>query len=99
LRHVPTKVRSRGQNASRERGFATLKYERLFLDQIDDAVTLAKRAVEYRVEYSEIRPHEVIAWNQPKEVHLGLASPTTPTFQTKEILPTAGVDPISWTSG
>ncbi|MGW9827632.1 hypothetical protein ACUXNS_002661, partial [Brevibacterium pityocampae] len=25
---------------------------------------------------------------RPKEVHLGLADPTTPTFKTKEILPT-----------
>ncbi len=29
LRHVRTKVRSPGQNGSRERGFGTLKYERL----------------------------------------------------------------------
>ncbi|MGW9827969.1 hypothetical protein ACUXNS_003006, partial [Brevibacterium pityocampae] len=26
--------------------------------------------------------------NRPKEVQLGLADPTTPTFKTKEILPT-----------
>ena len=41
LRHVRTKVRSPGQNGSRERGFGTLKYERLFIDEIDDAVMLA----------------------------------------------------------
>ena len=31
LRHVPTRVRTPGQNGSRERGFGMLKYERLFL--------------------------------------------------------------------
>jgi len=81
-------VKRPGQNGSRERGFGTLKYERLYLDQIDDAVTLAERAEDYRVEYNEIRPHEAIAWNRPKEVHLGLADPTIPTFETNEILPT-----------
>jgi len=44
LRHVRTKVCSPGQNGSRERGFGTLKYERLFIDEIDDAVMLAKHA-------------------------------------------------------
>jgi transposase InsO family protein len=88
LCHVRTRVRAPGQNGSRERGFGTLKYERLFLDEIDDAVELAERAEHYRVEYNAIRPHEAIAWNRPTEVHLGLADPTTPTFRTKEILPT-----------
>jgi transposase InsO family protein len=82
LAHARTRVRTPGQNGSRERGFGTLKYERL------DAVTLAERAEDYRVEYNEIRPHEAIAWNRPKEVHLGLADPTTPTFETNEVLPT-----------
>ena len=88
LAHVRTRVRSPGQNGSRERGFGTLKYERLYIDEIDDAVMLAKHAEEYRMEYNQIRPHEAIAWNRPQEVHLGLADPTIPTFQTKEILPT-----------
>ena len=88
LSHVRTRVKSPGQNGSRERGFGTLKYERLYIDEIDDAVMLAKHAEEYRIEYNEIRPHEALAWNRPKEVHLGLASPTVPTFQTTENLPT-----------
>lgn len=49
---------------------------------------LAKHAEEYRIEYNETRPHEALAWNRPKEVHRGLASPTVPTFQTTENLPT-----------
>jgi transposase InsO family protein len=88
LRHVRTRVRTPGQNGSRERGFGTLKYERLFIDEIDDALMLAKHAEEYRVEYNTIRPHEAIAWNRPKQVHLGLDSPTIPTFQTQKVLPT-----------
>lgn len=88
LHHVRTRVRTPGQNGSRERGFGTLKYERLFIDEIDDALDLAERAEDYRVEYNQTRPHEAIAWNRPKEVHLGLAAPTTPTFQAAEILPT-----------
>ena len=75
-------MRTPGQNGSRERGFGTLKYERLFLDEIDDAVMLAKRAEDYRVEYNTIRPHEALSWNRPHDVHLGLASPTVPTFPT-----------------
>jgi hypothetical protein len=84
LAHVRTRVRSPGQNGSRERGFGTLKYERLFLDEIPDAVTLAERAEDYRAEYATLRPHEAIAWNRPEEVHLGLASPSTPPFKPRK---------------
>lgn len=87
LHHVRTRVKTPGQNGSRERGFGTLKYERLYLDEIDDAVMPAKHAEEYRIEYNEVRPHEAIAWNRPKEVHLGLASPLVPTFLSTETLP------------
>ncbi|MCL6422246.1 integrase core domain-containing protein [Brachybacterium sp. JHP9] len=96
-----TRVKTPGQNGSRERGFGTLKYERLYLDEIDDAIVLAERAENYRIEYNELRPHEAISWNRPKEVYLGLADPTTSNparmpvlgpggaaFKTKEILPT-----------
>jgi transposase InsO family protein len=88
LVHVRTRVRAPGQNGSRERGFGTLKYERLFIDDIADAVELAERAEHYRLEYNAIRPHQAIAWNRPKDVHLGLADPTVPTFEPQEILPT-----------
>ena len=83
-----TKVKSPGQNGSRERGFGTLKYERLFIDEIDDAAMLAQHAEDYRIEYNETLPHEATAWNRPKEVHLGLADPAIPTFKTQRILPT-----------
>ncbi|GAB2701049.1 transposase [Thalassiella azotivora] len=88
LAHVRTRVKTPGQNGSRERGFGTLKYERLYIDEIDDAVMLAKHAEDYRLEYNQTRPHEAIAWNRPQEVHLGLADPTTPTFLATGTLPT-----------
>ena len=87
LRHVRTRVRSPGQNGSRERGFGTLKYERLFLEEIDDFLDLTVHAERCRVDYNTIRPHEALSWNRPREVHLGLASPTIPTFEQAEILP------------
>lgn len=52
-----TRVKTPGQNGSRERGFGTLKYERLYLDEINDALVLAERAEDYRIEYNELRPH------------------------------------------
>ena len=61
LARVRTRVKSPGQNRSRERGFGTLNYERLFIDEIDDAVMLAERAEDYRIEYNQVRPHEAIA--------------------------------------
>ena len=88
LRHVRTRVKSPGQNGSRERGFGTLKYEKLYCEQIDDALDLQHHLDAYRLEYNTIRPHEAIAFNRPQEVHLGLADPRIPSFQTKEILPT-----------
>jgi len=44
--HVRTRVSKPGQNGSPERGFGALKYERLFIDEIEDAITLAKSAAE-----------------------------------------------------
>jgi putative transposase len=87
LRHVRTRVRSPGQNGSRERGFESLKYERLYLHEIADGLDLARHAEAYRIEYNTIRPHEALAWNCPLDVHLGLADPAIPTFETAETLP------------
>lgn len=56
LNHVRTRVKGPGQNGSRERGFGTLKYERLFIDKINDAVARAERAEDYRLEYNALLP-------------------------------------------
>ena len=87
LPHVRTRVRTPGQNGSRERGFGTLKYEKLFLEEIPDALELRTPAEAYRTEHNKIRPHEALAWNRPHDVHTRLAEPTIPTFPEQEILP------------
>ncbi len=56
LRHVRTRVRTPGQNGSRERGFGSLKYERLFLEEIDDVLDLVAHADAYRTEHLAARP-------------------------------------------
>jgi len=85
---VRTRVKTPGQNGSRERVFGSLKYERLFLEEIPDALDLAQHAEDYRVEYNHVRPHEDIAWDQPYDVHVGLADPTIPNFDQPKILAT-----------
>jgi len=77
-----------GQNGSRERGFESLKYERLYLHEIADGLDLAQHAEDYRAEYNTIRPHEALSWNSPLDVHLGRVDPTTLNFPAAEILPT-----------
>jgi transposase InsO family protein len=89
LRHVRTRVKTPGQNGSRERGFGSLKYEKLFLEEIPDALDLVAHAEDYRVEYNTVRPHEALAWNRPLDVHLGLADPLIPNFPATEDLPAA----------
>jgi putative transposase len=89
LRHVRTRVKSPGQNGSRERGFGTLKYEQLFLEEIDDVLDLALHAERYRIDYNTVRPHEALSSNRPHDVHLGFADPGIPNFPEPEILPTA----------
>ena len=84
LRHVRTKVRSPGQNGSRERGFGTLKYERLFLDEIPDALTLVERAEEYRIEYNQIRPHEESPGTGQWRCTWAWPTPPSPTSKEKK---------------
>lgn len=88
LRHVRTRVRTPGQNGSRERGFGSLKYEKLFLEEIDDVLDLVAHAEDYRTDYNTVRPHEAIAWNRPHDVHTGRADPLIPNFPKPQSLPT-----------
>ena len=89
LRHVRTKVRSPGQNGVRERGFESLKYERLYRQPIDDPLDLIRESDAFRVEFNTVRPHEALAWNRPHDVHQGIADPLTPNFPEPQILPTS----------
>ena len=88
LRHVRTRVRSPGQNGVRERAFQSLKYERLYREQIDDIHDLVEHGEDFRAEFNTVRPHEALSWNRPRDVHLGLADPMLPNFEREEILPT-----------
>jgi putative transposase len=90
LRHVGTRVRSPGQNGFCERGFGSLKFERLFLEEIEDVRDFVTHAERYRVGYNTaVRQHEALSWNRPHDVHVGLADPRSPNFPDPEILPTA----------
>ena len=42
-----------------------MKYERLYREQIDDALDLAREADAYRAQFNTIRPREALAWNRP----------------------------------
>ena len=77
LRHVRTRVRTPGQNGSRERGFGTMKYEWLFREEIDSGLDLDEQINAYRNDYNHIRPHEAFRWNRPADVHAGRAAPNT----------------------
>lgn len=89
LRHILTRVRTAGQNGVRERAFQSLKYERLYREQIDDATDLVREADIFRVEFNTVRPHEALFWNRPSDIHVGRADPATPAFPEPEILPSS----------
>jgi len=57
-----------------------LKYERLYREQIDDALDLVHEADAFRVEFNTVRPHEALSWNRPFDVHQVLADPAVPNF-------------------
>jgi len=90
LKRVRIRVRSPGQNGSRERGFGTMKYEWLFSEEIglDLDLDLDDQIRGYRADYNHVRPHEAIAWNRSAEVHASLADPTVPNFEIEETMPT-----------
>jgi putative transposase len=56
LTHVRTKIKSPWQNGVRERAFGTLKYERLYREEITDGSWLAEHANAFRLEFNSIRP-------------------------------------------
>jgi hypothetical protein len=54
LRHVRTRVNTPGQNGVRERAFESLKYERLYREDIVDVLDLTRHAEEFRIEFNTI---------------------------------------------
>jgi putative transposase len=87
LEHIRTRKKSPNTNGVRERAFGSLKYERLYREEIPDGLTLAEHAHAYRAEFNATRPHEGIAMNRPLEVYLGKATPATPNFPQPQNLP------------
>ena len=89
LRHVRTRFTFPGQKGSRERGFESLKCERLCLHEITDGLDLVEHAEDYRIDYNTIKPREALALNSPLDVHLSRHDPSTPNFPEAKILPTS----------
>ncbi|WP_371637617.1 hypothetical protein [Streptomyces zaomyceticus] len=65
-----------------------MEYEKLFLEEIPDALDLVRHAEDYRIEYNTVRPHEALAWNRPHDVHASTADPLVPNFLKPANLPT-----------
>ena len=69
LVHIRTRVKTPGQNGVRERGFQSLKYQRLYRVEIDDGHQLALETETYRQLFNGIRPHHALNGRRPLHVH------------------------------
>ena len=65
LTHVRTRRRSPHTNGIVERWFETLKYERLYREEIPSGIDLADRVADFIDEYNTIRPHETLTRRRP----------------------------------
>lgn len=65
--HVRTRHRSPESNGVIERWNQSLKYEHLYLHEIDDGPALADQVLEYARLYNDERPHEAIDWARPRD--------------------------------
>lgn len=70
LAHVRTRHRSPHTNGVVERWFESLKYERLYREEIPSGVDLAGCVADFIDEYNTIRPHEALHWQRPLDAHL-----------------------------
>lgn len=82
LRHVRTRVKTPGQNGIRERAFQSLKYERLYRKQPDDALDLVREADAFRAEFNHIRPTRPCPGTAPPTSTPAAPTPPPPTFPT-----------------
>ena len=73
-----TRHRSPWTNGVVERWFETLKYERLYREEIPSGIDLADRVADFIDEYNTIRPHETLTWQRPLDTYL-----TDPTLKPK----------------
>lgn len=65
--HVRTRHRSPESNGVIERWYQSLKYEHLYLQEIDDGPALAEHVLDYARIYNDERPHEAIGWQMPRD--------------------------------
>jgi putative transposase len=63
--HVRTRHRAPETNGVIERFYGSIKYEHLYLHEIDDGPTLAEHVAGYQQLYNDERPHEAIDWALP----------------------------------
>jgi len=62
--------RSPETNGVIERWFQSLKYEHLYLHEIDDGLALAEHVAAFERLYNQERPHEAIAFDLPHDRYL-----------------------------
>jgi transposase InsO family protein len=67
---VRTRHRSPETNGVIERWLQSLKYEHLYLREIDDGPALAEHVAAFERIYNDERPHEAIAFRLPRERYL-----------------------------
>jgi putative transposase len=67
FKHVRTRHRSPETNGVIERWYQSIKYEHLYLHEIDDGPGLAEHIAGYERIYNDERPHETIDWARPRE--------------------------------
>ena len=79
--HVRTRYRSPETNGVIERWYESLKYEHLYLQEIDDGPALAEHVLDYAQIYNDERPHETIGWARPRERYLTVPAAPTVTDQ------------------
>ncbi len=82
LGHVRTRHRSPESNGVVERYIGSIKYERLYREQIRDGLDLQAQLDDYRDLYNRVRPHEAIAWARPHDVYLAAPTVKEPNLET-----------------
>jgi putative transposase len=75
--HVRTRHRSPETNGVIERWYESIKYEHLYLHEIDGGPALAEQVAGYQRIYNDERPHETIGWARPRDRYAEAPSPTT----------------------
>jgi putative transposase len=68
--HVRTRHRSPETNGVIERWYQSIKYEHLYLHEIDDGPALAEHVAGYQRIYNDERPHETIGWARPSDRYI-----------------------------